>query len=104
MWHNIETELPAWSRRYPGALFVFLHADCWGGICYYEGYACQDGAILERAADDQDEISGGDALRRLARHLGVGLADPLYFEPLTRGYFRTAPGSTAQHRARGNTP
>jgi hypothetical protein len=89
MWHNIETELPAWSRRYPGALFVFLHADCWGGICYYEGYACQDGAILERAADDEDEIGGGDALRQLARHLGVELGDPPYFEPLSRGYFET---------------
>jgi len=36
MWHNIEMGLPAWSRRYPSTLFVFLHADCFGGICYKE--------------------------------------------------------------------
>jgi len=81
----IEQELVVWSRRYPATRFVFISADCFGGTCQYEGYVCEDGAILLRA-QDPDEGEGG-ALPRLVRALGVELATPPFFEPLTRGFF-----------------
>jgi hypothetical protein len=49
----LEQELVAWSRHYPTMHFVFIRADCFGGVCDYEGYVCQDRVILERAKDGE---------------------------------------------------
>lgn len=54
----------------------------------YEGYVCQNGEILTRAQDDQEESNdGGEALRQLVAALGVALPDPPIFAPFARGYF-----------------
>lgn len=65
--------------------FVFIRADCFGGRCLYEGYVCENGAILHQAQD----LRGceGGALPRLVQALGVELATPPFVEPLTRGFF-----------------
>jgi hypothetical protein len=84
----LEGALVAWSHRFPLTPFVFLRADCSGGVCWYEGYVCQDGAVREAAAD---RARGGDALRQLVRALGVELEDPPLFAPFTRGFFNRAP-------------
>ena len=76
---DIEDGLPDWSNRYPDVLFVFIDEDCFGGTCLCEGYACRNGAILERADSD-------GALDRLVAHLGVKLRRG-YFAPFRRGYF-----------------
>jgi hypothetical protein len=87
----VEQQLPAWSAQYSATIFVFLRADCWGGMCFYEGYVCRDGTILMRAQDDQEESNnGGIALRRLVAALGVELPDPPTFAPFVRGYFNTS--------------
>ena len=82
---TIEHELVEWSRSYPTTRFVFIRADCFGGECQYAGYVCEDGVIRVRA-QDADE-GGGDSLPLLVRALGVEMATPPYFEPLTRGFF-----------------
>ena len=83
--YALEVELVGWSKQYPDALFVFLSADCFGGVCLYAGYVCQNGAMLERANDTGDR--NHKALRRLIRALGVELDDSGYFAPLTRDFF-----------------
>lgn len=87
----VEQQLTVWSAEYPDTTFVFLRADCWGSMCFYEGYVCQNGTIVMRAQDDQEESNnGGAALRQLAGALGVELSDPPIFAPFTRGYFDTS--------------
>jgi hypothetical protein len=81
---SIEQNLPEWTRMYPAIPFVYLRAECFGGVCLYSGHVCQNGVMLERA-EDPDE--GGDALVRLVRALGVELGPGRYFEPFTRGFF-----------------
>jgi hypothetical protein len=80
----LEQELVAWSHHYPTMRFVFIRADCFAGVCDYEGYMCQDGVILERAKDGE---RSGAALSQLARALGVELDDSLHFAPFTRRFF-----------------
>ena len=84
----LERDLVAWSHRFPLTPFVFLRADCSGGVCWYEGYVCQDGAVREATAD---RARGGAALRQLVRALSVELGDPPLFAPFTRGFFDRAP-------------
>jgi hypothetical protein len=84
----LERDLMAWSRRFPRTPFVFLRADCSGGVGWYEGYVCQDGAVREAATD---RARGGAALRQLVRALGVELGEPPLFAPFTRGFFDRAP-------------
>ena len=84
---DVEHGLPSWSRAFPAIVFVYLEAECFGGICLYGGYACQDGAILARESitgRTVDESAAG--LRRLLAYLGVQ-RDGHYFEPFERGYF-----------------
>jgi hypothetical protein len=85
-----EQQLPPWSVRYPEIIFVFVRADCFGGICFYEGYVCKNGTILMQAKDNQEtEDEGGEALHQLVDALGVELPDAPIFAPFTRGYFDT---------------
>ena len=87
----VEQQLSAWSAQYPTTTFVFLRADCFGGICFYEGYVCKNGTILIQAKDNQEtENEGGEALRQLVAALGVQLPDPPTFAPFARGYFDTS--------------
>jgi hypothetical protein len=81
----VEQQLPAWSVQYPITTFVFLCADWWGGIYFYEGYVCQNGTLLMRAQDEQEESNdGGDALRQFVAALNVELSDPPLFAPFMR--------------------
>ncbi len=83
--YALEAELVDWSQRYPDVRFVFINADCFGGKCFYSGYICQSGVILDRVKNAP--MSDGDGLPRLVRALGVELDTSGYFAPLTRGFF-----------------
>jgi hypothetical protein len=80
----LHDELPSWSRQHPEDVFVFVRAECFGGVCSYDGYACRNGATVELVP------SAKEALRQLLHHLGVALDARQFFEPLTRGYFDDA--------------
>jgi hypothetical protein len=84
----LENELVGWSQAFPDTTFVFLRAACFGGNCLYEGYICQNGVVLERANDlDENDRSKRIALPRLVRALGVELGGSAHFSPLTRTFF-----------------
>lgn len=83
--YALEDELVRWSQQYTDTVFVFVSADCFGGKCLYAGYVCQNGAVLERAQDTDEQ--DGIALPRLVRALGVELGDSSYFAPLLRDFF-----------------
>lgn len=75
--YEVKNTLPEWSRNFPDCLFVYLMADCFGGVCYYEGYVCQNSEkIVEKSQE----------LVELLTYLGV-VQETTYFEPFTRGYF-----------------
>src|SRR5262249_55897986 len=76
---RIESELSAWSREFPAAVFAYVEAECFGGICEYSGFACRGDAVIERV-----DLSD-DAHVRLLRHVGI-VTDGV-FEPFTRAYF-----------------
>ena len=86
---TMESVLSALSTKYPEATFVFVEADCFGGICEYAGYVCRAGTLRERT-DEADTRAQSDSLARLVSHLGVTLAPDQDFEPLVRGYFDRA--------------
>lgn len=75
----LEEGLPAWSRNYPGTLFVYVFADCFGGTCLYEGYLCKNGKQIKQVPAS---VSG---LEELLSALGVAADKP--FQPLTRNFF-----------------
>lgn len=79
----LDEELPAWSQQNPLITFVYLQAECFGGLCDYNGYVCRDGYILLRASGN----SHSDVLKRLLCYLGLELNDRSYFAPLKRTYF-----------------
>lgn len=76
-----KSDLTQLSHEHPQATFVWIDADCFGGNCCYEGFACRDGEILL-----QEEGEG--ALRRLMATLGLKLGPNEYFEPFRRGFFQ----------------
>lgn len=80
---KLETEeLSDWSKSFPEMTFAFINVDCTGGTCLNDGYACQNGKILERIkADDADE----DTHIKLIMYLGFRVGK--FFEPFTRNYF-----------------
>lgn len=82
--YALEDELVVWSHQFPDVRFVFVNADCFGGTCFYSGYICQSGVILDRV--NNASISD-DGLPRLVRALSVELDASHYFAPLTRGFF-----------------
>ncbi len=83
---RIYAELPGWSRRFPRVTFVYLHADCFGGTCFYDGFVCRNGERLWLVGPGGDE-----ALRQLVAPLGVELDTGGSFAPLSRGYFVADP-------------
>jgi hypothetical protein len=81
----IEDELVEWSQQFPGAVFVFVTADCFGGHCEYAGYICGNGVLRKRIPETG--YGGNDVLARLVHVLGVDLDEAYSFAPLTRGFF-----------------
>src|SRR5262249_28655254 len=46
--HAVEDGLAEFSRAFPGAKFVFIDADCFGGTCIYTGFVAQAGEVSLR--------------------------------------------------------
>lgn len=70
------------SSEFHNLLFVYVHADCFGGTCVYRGFVARDGRIQ----DTVDSVEPGFAnLKRLLAPLGVQSVDP--FPPFVRGYW-----------------
>lgn len=84
--YSIEDQLPEWSKNYPDIVFVFVDVDCFGGICEYQGYVCQNGIIIAEDSDACGELRKR-ALKHLIAHLGVQLGDRQYFAPFERKFF-----------------
>lgn len=82
---SISEELPDFSRSFPDLTFVFVDADCSGGTCAYNGYACKNGRILNKESGYNKK--GDNALKNLAAKLGANLKDGHYFKPFSRGFF-----------------
>jgi hypothetical protein len=80
----MEAELPAWSLQFPQTTFVYLKAECFGGVCEYRGSVCRHGEVLLR---EEREDGGIDVLQHLLAPLGVTLDSRGYFAPLERGFF-----------------
>jgi hypothetical protein len=68
------------SQNYPHLAFVWIHAECFGGRCVYDGEVYRDGQILT-------EEKGEGALSRLVAYLGVSLPLNEFFAPFVRGFF-----------------
>lgn len=64
--------LVEFSREHPGSPFLYLSADCAGGACIYEGFACRDGRTLLEAKGTR----GDGTLSRLVAPLGVTSSKP----------------------------
>lgn len=79
------------SAEFIGSVFVFVHADCFGGNCVYRGFVARDGRI-EQTVDAAEP--GLANLERLLLPLGVKSVDP--FPPFARGYWDEAgtPGTS----------
>lgn len=77
---RVEDELPGWSGAFPGSLFAFLEAECFGGTCRYFGYVCRDRVRLEEGPPG--------AQGHLAPLRQLGIQTDGYFEPFTRGFFQ----------------
>jgi hypothetical protein len=80
---SVERGLPEFSRGFPASTFVFINAECFGGVCDYSGFVVKAGAVCLQV-DPGD--SGSEALQHLLRALGVQLQSG-YFEPFVRGYW-----------------
>jgi hypothetical protein len=81
-------QMVAFSARHPTITFVYVYAECFGGMCEYAGFACRDGT---RVHDEpfRDVAGDNEVLRRLVLHLGVDIGSSAIFEPLRRGYFQS---------------
>jgi hypothetical protein len=81
--NTIEDDLAVFSGHWLGVTFVWMEADCFGGTCFYEGFACRDGKVLFRHPSSQ-------MLGPLLAALGVQAKPDESFEPFARGYFYDA--------------
>ncbi len=77
---SMKTDLLSWSERFPSTVFVFLQADCFGGVCEFEGFVVHNGINL-------CTHEGKDALKKLVAYLDVAMDDSEKFEPFERGFF-----------------
>ncbi len=78
--HQLRSELPEFSRRFPGATFAHIEADCVGGTCLYCGYCCRGGGI-QFAVEEIKNSGQVDLLQCIGINLTGG------FPPFGRGYF-----------------
>lgn len=85
--YAIEDQLPEWSKNYPDIVFVFVNVDCFGGICIYQGYVCQNGRVIAQDKGDACGELRKRALKQLIAHLGVELGYQQYFAPFEREFF-----------------
>ncbi len=81
--YAIERGLTEFSRAYPAATFVYVHADCFGGTCVYSGFVTRAGNVVLR---EEGAKPGTEPLQRLLLSLGVRLPSGR-FEPFARGYW-----------------
>lgn len=86
--YAMEDELPQWSTNYPDITFIFIHADCFGGICDYQGYVCKNGKIITQQKGDR-------ALANLVQYLGAKLSASEYFAPFERNFFNNVNNSAS---------
>ncbi len=79
---SMKSELASWSEKFPSTVFVLIEADCFGGVCDFEGFVVHNGIQLCKH-------DGKDALKKLAAYLDVEFEsdDRQLFEPFTRGFF-----------------
>lgn len=89
---GVMTALPALSKKFLGKPFGYVHVDCFGGTCMYNGEVVQDGALLWRGEHSQETHQ-----HVLAR---LGLPFGWYFPPFVRGFFDddTPPIAPEEHR------
>lgn len=88
---GVMNALPALSRKFPGKPFGYVHVDCFGGTCMYNGEVVQDGVVLWRGEHSQETHQ-----HVLAR---LGLPFGWYFPPFVRGFFDDdAPPPPAEER------
>jgi hypothetical protein len=80
-----QQRLLEWSRDHPTTNFVWINAECFGGLCDYYGFVCRGGEVIEVVDTIEDSLSKQNLLQLLG-YLGVHQSD-IYFEPFTRGYF-----------------
>lgn len=81
---TVEEELVDFSSEYPSHLFVYLEADCFGGVCEYTGFHAINGQKI-KVYDNYD--APADILKEILSPLDVKWQNGIYFEPLVRGYF-----------------
>jgi hypothetical protein len=79
----VERGLLEFSRGFSSSTFVFIDADCFGGVCIYSGFVARAGEVHLRV---ESEKPGLETLRQLLLCLGVRLQSG-YFEPFVRGYW-----------------
>lgn len=81
---NVKETLPAFSKQFRNTVFVYLEADCFGGICFYSGFHAKGGSKVKVFNDCQ---ASPTILREILAPFNVTFQYGYYFEPLTRGYF-----------------
>lgn len=79
-------QLIAFSRGFPSVTFVYVYAECFGGVCEYAGFVFRDG---QRIHDElfRDRVGDLSPLKRLVSFLDVELGAGGYFAPLSRDFF-----------------
>jgi hypothetical protein len=79
----VERGLLEFSRGFSTTTFVFIDAECVGGVCVYSGFVARAGEVRLRVESQQP---GFETLQQLLQCLGVRLQSG-YFEPFVRGYW-----------------
>ncbi len=77
---SMRDDLLSWSERFSSTIFVFIEANCFGGVCEFEGFVAHNGINL-------CAHKGKDALKKLVAYLDVEIDESESFEPFTRGFF-----------------
>ncbi|MCA9919732.1 MAG: hypothetical protein KC445_17365 [Anaerolineales bacterium] len=73
------------SIQFPKSTFAWIEVKCFGGTCLYIGFVMQNG-IQQFSKIEYD--SDPTILPKILSFLGITLADNLFFEPFTRGYWQ----------------
>jgi len=76
-----EDELPSFSKQFPESTFVYIDARCHGGICFYDGFACKNGEIVQQCSDSEDSLG------TLLAHFDIREGPRPFFQPFQSGFF-----------------
>lgn len=68
------------SKKFPNRKFAFIDVNCFGGVCFYEGFIAQNGKVIFEEASN--EIGHINLLQQINPHFSGS-----YFEPFTRNFF-----------------